>query len=205
MALPNFTVGTINLTSYDEVTGLRNTANVYRVQGIDRELSAAQLVMALCLNRATEIEAQIVSLMEEMAGTTRLIEALSTFESKLVDLQDTGASGRKFSDIGYTAADTLPEGMTLSSDWANDWLWPGTDPSQYVVDMPKNFVESSTASIQALITNVETRLDSLNTNSQEKMIQLQSLTNKRDQTYDLITAMVKSMYTAENAIGANLR
>ena len=55
-----------------------------------------------------------------------------------------------------------------------------------------------------LITQIESKMDSLNSFSQQKMIELQSETNKRDQSYDLITNILKSLNTVEVGIVNNI-
>ena len=45
------------------------------------------------------------------------------------------------------------------------------------------------------ITALESKMDEKNTFSQQKMIELQSLTNKRDQSYDMISNVLKSLNT----------
>ena len=56
------------------------------------------------------------------------------------------------------------------------------------------YVESTTDQI---ITAIESKMDSMNSFSQQKMIELQSETNKRDQAYDMITNILKSMNTVQ--------
>ncbi|MBR4518290.1 MAG: hypothetical protein IKO65_04735 [Victivallales bacterium] len=55
-----------------------------------------------------------------------------------------------------------------------------------------------------LITAIESKMDSLNSFSQQKMIELQSETNKRDQSYDLITNILKSLNTVQVGISNNI-
>ena len=195
MAASNFTIDTIDLSMRDPETGNILTANIYRIEGIDRDLSAAQLVMAICLQKAANLEQEIVELMDEMSKTTTTIEDLSTLEEKLVALQDNATVGISFKDIGWT--EDLPEG------WQSSWKW--TDWAGTLITVPTYSGSTLTKSeVQTVITNLETKLDSLNTISQKNMIELQSKTNKRDQTYDLITAMVKSIGTSNNAIAGNM-
>ena len=49
--------------------------------------------------------------------------------------------------------------------------------------------------VQTVISVLEDKMDSLNTISQDTLIQLQSLTAKRDQTYDLVSNALKSFNT----------
>ncbi len=55
-----------------------------------------------------------------------------------------------------------------------------------------------------LITEIESKMDSLNSFSQQKMIELQSETNKRDQAYDMITNILKSLNTVQVGIANNI-
>ena len=57
---------------------------------------------------------------------------------------------------------------------------------------------------EELITKIESKMDSLNSFSQQKMIELQSETNKRDQSYDLVTNFIKSLNTVEVGIVNNI-
>ncbi|MBR4675181.1 MAG: hypothetical protein IKP00_12010 [Victivallales bacterium] len=67
--------------------------------------------------------------------------------------------------------------------------WQGTG-----VTNPDSYLPSD---IDQLITDIESKMDSLNSFSQQKMIELQSETNKRDQAYDMITNILKSMNTVQ--------
>ncbi len=54
-----------------------------------------------------------------------------------------------------------------------------------------------------LITLIESKMDEKNSFSQQKMIELQSLTNKRDQSYDMISNILKSLNTTMTGIVNN--
>lgn len=56
----------------------------------------------------------------------------------------------------------------------------------------------------AEIKEIEQMMDSLNSFSQQTMIDLQSLTNKRDQSYDMASNIIKSLNTTLMAIANNL-
>ena len=65
-------------------------------------------------------------------------------------------------------------------------------------------IVSEAQDTDTLITNIESKMDSLNSFSQQKMIELQSETNKRDQAYDMITNILKSLNTVEVGIVNNI-
>ena len=87
------------------------TANYYTVPGVTnpdgtpRALSIGQLVMALCLQRATELEAEIIKIVEDLNKTSEDIERLTEIETAIVnatdssvDLKNTKLKGK---DISY--------------------------------------------------------------------------------------------------------
>jgi chromosome condensin MukBEF complex kleisin-like MukF subunit len=63
---------------------------------------------------------------------------------------------------------------------------------------------TASASSEQLITDIESKMDSLNSFSQQTMIDLQSLTAKRDQSYDMISNIIKSLYTTLSTNSNNL-
>ena len=202
-----FTVDTINLSMRNPETGKVLTANIYHVENIDRDLSAAQLVMAICLQKAADLESEVVELMKTLSATTTKIENLSTLEQKLVALQDeTGVSiyfnakGGTYNGLGYTDEELANIGKSANDKWTT-WA------SELGVTIPTLSGNdwASKSERETIITNVESKLDELNTISQKNMIELQSKTNKRDQAYDLITAMIKSISNMNNAIASNMQ
>ncbi|MBP5300478.1 MAG: hypothetical protein J6Y80_03640, partial [Victivallales bacterium] len=68
-------------------------------------------------------------------------------------------------------------------------------------DNPGSYLPSD---LNQLITDIESKMDSMNSFSQQKMIELQSETNKRDQAYDMITNILKSLNTVQIGISNNI-
>ena len=108
---------------------------------------------------------------------------------------------------------SLPSGSTKADlvqaiddkykmDVMNDVLnkTSGMEEDPYVSN-PSSYLPSST---DQLITDIESKMDSLNSFSQQKMIELQSETNKRDQAYDMITNILKSLNTVQVGIANNM-
>ena len=158
-------------------------ANYYTVDGVTnpdgslRALSIGQLVMALCLRRATELEAEIIETVESLNKTSEDLERLTEIESAIVNATDTSvdltAKKLKGTDISYY-----------------DFL----TQSQYGIELTNVPTTANSASEQ-LIADIESKMDSLNSFSQQTMIDLQSLTAKRDQSYDMISNILKSLNT----------
>lgn len=167
------------------------TANYYTVEGVTnpdgslRALSIGQLVMALCLARATELEAKIIEIVEDLNKTSEDLERLTEIESAIVNETDSSVNLKtnKFegTDISYYDFLTKPE--------------KAENPGDIVGMGLKNIPETANSSSEQLITDIEAKMDSLNSFSQQTMIDLQALTAKRDQSYDMISNILKSLHT----------
>ena len=159
------------------------TANYYTVPGITnpdgtpRALSIGQLVMALCLQRATELEAEIVATVESLNKTSEDLERLTEIETAIVNATDSSVNLKntklKGTDISYY-----------------DFL----TKSEYEIEL-KSVPATADSSSEQLITDIEAKMDSHNSFSQQTMIDLQAQTAKRDPSYDMISNILKSLNT----------
>jgi hypothetical protein len=145
--------------------------------GTPRALSIGQLVMALCLQRATELEAEIIKIVEDLNKTSEDLERLTEIESAIVNATDSSVDLKntklKGTDISYY-----------------DFL----TKSDYKIGLT-GVPETASSSSSQLITDIEAKMDSHNSFSQQTMIDLQSQTAKRDQSYDMISNILKSLNT----------
>ena len=182
-----------DLSMINPDTGLYNTARTYTVAGVTnedgslRELSIGQLVIAICLQRASELEQAIIDRMSEMEDTTAMLEDLTAIESNVVEEFQNNTTGHAYDLTGKTTpAGTSYLDMLRSAGIMND-------SQQYV----RNDAVLSSADIlyDDFITKLEAKMDEKNTFSQQTMIELQSLTAKRDQSYDMISNVLKSINT----------
>ena len=188
-------IGTVefDLSMVSPESGEFLTARTYTVEGVEnadgslRQLSIGQLVMAICLNRASKLEADIIALMEEMSATSAQLAALTEIENDILDgganMDNINTSHVTYDGRDYTFYDFLVNVM-------------GFSPS----DVPTGFADASNTD---LITLIESKMDEKNSFSQQKMIELQSLTNKRDQSYDMISNILKSLNTTMTGIVNN--
>ena len=188
-------IGTVefDLSMVSPQSGEFLTARTYTVEGVEnadgslRQLSIGQLVMAICLNRASKLETDIIALMEEMSATSAQLAALTDIENDILDgganMNNINTSHVTYDGQDYTFYDFLVNVM-------------GFSPS----DVPTGFADGSNTD---LITLIESKMDEKNSFSQQKMIELQSLTNKRDQSYDMISNILKSLNTTMTGIVNN--
>jgi|GEM_PF-2276198 hypothetical protein len=193
----SFSVEQIDLSMTSPDTGEYLTANVYTVPGVTeadgktpRLLSIGQLVMAICLQRAYLLENGVLGVDGKRTdGIIPIMDEMNTTSAKL----------EKMTDIEKTVLDY---GCYMSDITKNGIVWEGTnytcrDFLMYIVEMDPSSIPTGqvTASDTDFLTALESKMDELNTFSQEKMIELQSYTNKRDQAYDMISNVLKSLNT----------
>ena len=186
----SFATEQIELSLCSPETGLPLTAHVYTLENVKeadgtlRKMSIGQLVMALCLQRAADLEEKVVQLMDSINQNSTLLGGLTDVEKELVKV---GAGGKFTATNTFTYnGETVKYNEFLSSqNMANIDGLPALDSDN----------TWSYNNVQTVISLVEDKMDSLNTVSQDTLIQLQSLTTKRDQTYDLVSNVLKSLHT----------
>ena len=184
-------VDQIYLSMTSPETGEYLTGNVYTVEGVTnadgspRLLSIGGLVMALCLKRAHDLEMGyddsvtgqhvdgIVEIMNSLEATTELLERLTEIETNVLD----GNVDLKTKKLWYQGVErTYYEFLTTYTD-------------------VENVPETGTVNAKStdFLAALETEMDSKNSFSQQTMIQLQSQTTKRDQAYDMVSNVLKSV------------
>ena len=174
--MATFEIASINLSMKD-ADGNALTANVYKLEGVQnadgslREMSVGQLVLALCLSRATEVEAKIVAKMEALAANSADLEKLTALDKELVE---------------WLAANENKDAFWIKDDAYEDAL--------ALVGYPP-FILLTKPQVEALVSDVEAKMDSLNSVSQTTLIDIQSLTATRDDTYNLVSNVLKSLQT----------
>ena len=173
-------------------TGEYLTANVYTVDGVyepdgvtPRRLSIGQLVMALCLQRAADLERQVIEKMAAIENTSTQLELMTEIETAVL-AGNVNMSSKKVTYNGaqYTYYRFLTEVMGMDADV-----------------VPTGTVNADSTDF---LTALESKMDEKNTFSQQAMIELQSLTNKRDQAYDMVSNVLKSVNTVLVGVANNM-
>ena len=186
----SFATEQIELSMCSPETGLPLTANVYTLEGVNevdgtpRKMSIGQLVMAICLQRATALEASIIELMETMNQTSVQLELMTQIET---DILDGGANMANIntSHVTYEGRDYDFRAFLVNVVRMD------------AASVPSDFVSATDTDF---ITALESKMDEMNSFSQQKMIELQSQTSKRDQSYDMISNVLKSLNTVQVGI-----
>ena len=175
-------------------TGEYLTARTYSITVKDADgaeekllenLSIGQLVMALCLERAVAKEKEIIETMNSLNTTSSQLEGLTEIETAVV-----GADGKKGQsvDLGNTSLTYMGSSYSYSA-FLEGVIKLSSVPS------------SANSESSSFITLLEDAMDQRNSINQQTMIELQSSTSKRDQAYDMISNILKSL---GNVITGNL-
>lgn len=151
-----------------------------------RPLSIGQLVMALCLSRAAELESEIVEIANTLESSSEKLENLAEIENAIV-----GAENGSQIDL---KAKRLSSGVTY---------YAYLTEKAYGISI-SSVPSKADVSSEDLISEIESKMDSLNSFSQQTMIDIQSKVNKRDQSYDMLTNILKSVYTTLSTNAGNL-
>ena len=193
-----FDTENIQLSMRDTDTGKWLTANVYTMEGVNgpdgapRQMSISQLLLAICLQRAAEVETGIIAIMEQMNANTETLEGLTVIEEKLVNGETNVGQMRRDDDGTPFRWVDEHTGETMESQTADAFL-RGIGMTTY-----------ATLDVDSLYSEIESKMDTLNSISQELLIDLQSKTSKRDQCYDFASNGIKSFHTVLTGIVNNL-
>jgi hypothetical protein len=170
---------TLSMTSPD--SGEYLMANIYTIDGVyeadgvtPRQLSIGQVIMALCLQRAAQLEGDIIRKMNSIEDVSEQLELMTQIENEVLE----GTVNMSTSTLTY-------KGVTYSY---YDFLSSIAE----VDNVPSGDCDRTN---EDFITSLEAKMDSNNSYSQQTMIELQSQTNKRDQCYDMISNSLKSLNT----------
>ena len=196
-------IGTVefDLSMVSPQSGEFLTARAYTVEGVKnadgslRQLSIGQLVMAICLSRASALETDIIALMEEMNSTSAQLADMTKVEQAVIDDFAANQNGHAYNLNNVT--------VTSSTDAVKLLRDMGVINSTQTYVRNDSILSNADIMYDDFITQIESKMDEKNTFSQQKMIELQSLTNKRDQSYDMISNILKSLNTTMTGIVNN--
>ena len=199
--METFETGKTALTMRDSETGRILTANVYYVEGVSAPLSMGQLVMAICLTRANEVETKLVAKMDEVDQQSEKIAGLTSIQQELINWYDGNTASAIFN-------------WRLSSGWTFSYNGKDYDSTTwriFLVDVCEMAQEDllnkdslTHEEVEDLVNVVGDKMDTYNSMSQSTLITIQSLTAKRDQSYDLVTNILKSFNTQLMGLANNI-
>jgi hypothetical protein len=128
------------------------------------------------------LEAELATLTDDEARAAKIIEvndATELFEDASSNLEDALAAGP-----GTGIGINLSSALTLYGFKSG---------------------EMDQGEFDGLINNITSRIDSLNSSQQMDMLRLQSVTNKRNEAFDIMTNFIKKMQDSRSSIVGNMR
>ena len=166
-----------------------NAVCLYGIDGADG-LTLAQLVSAVCIRRCAHLEARAVGRMNKMTQNNTYMDAISSVCKQIA------------ADAELNAAANIPDSYEMRKIERNCTIYQfltlecGLDvtfanPLSYKQRMD-------------VIATIKTAMDSANTTSQEDVIELQSMINWRDVTYNASGGIVSRYGNTEANIAGNI-
>lgn len=174
------------------IGGIGGGITVGDVQGLDLE-TALQLVQS---QRATLLETQLKDQILGVQARNDQIAQLNTLISDIRTLPFKNSS----------SPDPLPNLVDRIYQYA-----PSLVPAKFMPDTAANRaafqaqLSSDPAFQLSSIESLKGQIDSLNSSQQMDMLKLQSLTNNRNEAFDLMTNFIKKMADSRSSILGNMR
>ena len=165
--------------------------------------SLLQLVIMVCLQNAQVIENDITSLMETIAQNNNKLDAANTVCAWLLTCQPGSSTSI---NSGTTTTYVNAEGTSVSASYytiITSYLGVTT----YTMNGASHTISTGSwnyGTCQAILESVNNKVDELNSLSQENMINLQALVDKRNQAYELSSNITKLFGTGFVAIARDV-
>lgn len=201
---PSDFVATLNAVTAERITA--KTIRLYDYGTEATGLSLDQYVAALTINRASDLEAESVTLMEELSQNTSDLEILAQAEENAIAAVYSGGTyyvkdfsvthnGESMSWFVYITA-------VLGCDlYANDvHIYPDSSTYEDGIEEGQAYIGFNVSQYEDLVSELESKMDALNSLSQDLMIDLNALLDKRDQSYTLLTNVLSLNYNASYTI-----
>ncbi|MBR4675182.1 MAG: hypothetical protein IKP00_12015 [Victivallales bacterium] len=204
-----FNLGTYKVYDADQGKDVDTTlkGNVYTVSGLNDsnghplQLSMSGLVMVICLAQAAAREADVIRLMTDLSNKTDELETLTEIEQNIVNDFASSSHSDPYALESHTISSGKYAGMTYRTFLVNQGVIDSRARWVYRSSLPN---PGQDILYDDLVSSLESKLDAGNSFSQQKMIELQSATNKRDLAYNMITNMLKSLNTVQQGIANNM-
>jgi len=195
-----------DLSMTDIDTGAYLTGRTYNITVTDADgvttttlsnLSIAQLVMAICLERAVAKEKEIINTMNSLNLTSTQLQCLTDIETEIVS-----KDGKKGESVNLNTATLTYNGevWTYADFLAELFMDDGMSDG----DIMNLITATASSESRDLINALEQSMDKRNSLNQQTMIELQSATSKRDQAYDMISNISKSLNQVSVGIVNNI-
>ncbi|THF57280.1 hypothetical protein [Pseudothauera rhizosphaerae] len=183
------------------VSSVGNSSGINFVTSVDiKNLDIESAMMLVQSQRAQLLEGQLKTQMEDVSNRNKEIAKLNDLLDKLRTQRPGGTDPEKWGNMGadkaagreiYAAVKEAGLTMPTGDDEVNE---PGT-----------GIYDAKQKTYDTWIEGIKGKIDSLNSTQQLDMIRLQSLTNKRNEAFEIMTNFISKMSKSRESIVGNMR
>jgi hypothetical protein len=168
------------------------------LKGMDLETA----MMAIQAQRASLLEEQLKSQMDAIMKRNEEIAKLNTLVLELNKLRPAGTDPEKFANLGATAV----EGKALYARLQTAGVdIPASGPDKVDEAGGSGIYDAKQKTFDQWVAQLKGQIDGINANQQMDMIRMQSLTNKRNEAFELMSNFIKKMADNRSSILGNMR
>jgi len=188
---------TVLAANGSSVSGVGGTLRPMDISGLDLE-TAMLLVQS---RRAELLESQLGDRITELQGRNDNIARLNTLLADVAKLRPSGTDPLKWANLG---ADTA-QGKAMYKRLQEAGVAIPTTGDDRVDEPGTGIHDARQRTFDAWNQQLKARIDEANSTQQMDMLKLQSLSNKRNEAFDLMTNFIKKMADARSSVLGNMR
>lgn len=178
------------------VSGIGGGITVGDLKGMDLETA----MMAIQSQRANLLEGQLRTQLDAISARNKSIADLNALLADLRALRPGGTEREKWGNLGASAAEGRANYARLKA--AGVSFPTGADE---VNEPGTGIYDAKQKTFDAWAEQVKGKIDSMNSSQQMDMLRMQSLTNKRNEAFDLMSNFIKKMADGRSSILGNMR
>lgn len=178
------------------VSGIGGGITVGDIKGLDLETA----MMAIQSQRANLLEGQLRTQLDAISARNTAIAELNALLGELKKLRPGGTEPEKWGNLGASAAEGRANYARLKA--AGVSFPTGADE---VNEPGTGIYDAKQKTFDAWAEQVKGKIDSMNSSQQMDMLRMQSLTNKRNEAFDLMTNFIKKMADSRSSVLGNMR
>ena len=185
-----------NVKVADDLTALWGV-NAYEYKVGNKQVDFQDLMIAVSERRATSVEGEVQPLTTRVRARNKELEILGSLLAKFTQTQskyDSNATGSSTASVEGITQEEIP----LASE---AYRRKGGSPGSSLDWWNSNWTKSS---VEGMISMLKSMIDSRNNESQTDMARLQSLVDRRDETYSTATNLMSSISDTRSNLIRNL-
>jgi len=178
------------------IGGIGGGITVGDLKGLDLETA----MMAIQSQRAELLEGQLRTQLDAISARNKSIADLNALLADLKTLRPGGTDPEKWGNLGANAAEGRATHARLKA--AGLSFPAGADE---VNEPGTGIYDAKQKTFDAWAEQIKGKIDAFNSSQQMDMLRMQSLTNKRNEAFDLMTNFIKKMSDSRSSILGNMR